>query len=104
MSSARPLEPRCLLLVLVHSKFGDLVGILVLAEVLVLVLVQSRQQSGDVADAFGHTLSEKQLGPDAQVLGVFEEMEADHGALPSSQLLLQDQHNCKDLAPVEVLA
>lgn len=58
--------------------------------VLVLVVVLGGgQQPGHVADAFGDTLPEKQLGAQPQVLGVLDEAEADHGALAGAQLILQ---------------
>lgn len=43
-----------------------------------------------MADAFGHALPKEQLGPQPKVLGVFDETEADHGALAGPQLLLQN--------------
>ena len=46
-------------------------------------------QVSDMADALGHALSEEQLGPQLQVLGVFDEPEAHHGLLPRPQLLLR---------------
>lgn len=58
--------------------------------VLVLVVVLGGgQQAGDVADAFGDALPEKQLGSQSQVLGVFDEAEANHGSLACTQLILQ---------------
>lgn len=47
-----------------------------------------RQEAGDVADALGHALPEEQLGAHAEVLGVFNEAEADHSPLSCAQLLL----------------
>ena len=64
----------------------------VLLVVLVLVVVLGRgQQAGDVADAFGDALPEEQLGAQAQVLGVFDEAETDHGALAGAQHVLRHQ-------------
>lgn len=57
--------------------------------VMVLVLRGRGQQTGDVANAFGHTLPEQQLGTESQVLGVLYEAETDHGMLAGAQVLLQ---------------
>lgn len=58
--------------------------------VLVLVVVLGRgQQACDVADALGDALSEEQLGTYSEVLGVFDEAEADDRPLTCSQLLLK---------------
>lgn len=43
-----------------------------------------------MADAFGHTLPKEQLGTQPQVLGVFDEAEADNGALTGPKLLLRN--------------
>lgn len=67
-----------------------LLQVLVLALVLVVVL-GGGQQAGDVADAFGDALPEEQLGAQSQVLGVFDEAEANHGALTGAQLILQQR-------------
>lgn len=67
-----------------------LLQVLVVVLVLVLVVVLGRrQQAGDVADAFGDALPEEQLGAEPQVLGVFDEVEANHGSLARTQLVLQ---------------
>lgn len=64
----------------------------VLVVVLILVVVLGwRQQAGDVADTFGDTLSEEQLGTQSQVLGVFDEAESNYGSLSGTQLVLQPQ-------------
>ena len=75
MTVQQPYSPRCLRLL----------------QVLVVVLVGRGcgQQPGYVADALGHALPEQQLGPKAQVLGVLDEAEANHGALAGAQLFLQ---------------
>lgn len=62
--------------------------------VLVLVLIVvlgGGQQAGDVANAFGDALPEEQLGAQSQVLGVFDEAEANHGALAGTQLVLRQR-------------
>lgn len=64
----------------------------VLLQVLVLVLVLvlgGGQQAGDVADALGDPLPEEQLGPQPQVLRVFDEAESNHRSLAGPQLVLQ---------------
>lgn len=62
----------------------------VLVMVLVLIVVLGGgQQAGYMADAFGDTLPEEQLGAQSQVLWVFDEAEADHGSLARTQLVLQ---------------
>lgn len=45
-------------------------------------------QLGDVADAFGHALSEEQLSSHLQVFWVLEELEHDNCFFPCPQLLL----------------
>ena len=47
---------------------------------------------GDMADAFGDTLPEQQLGAHLQVLWVFQEAETYHCLLPCPQLVLQQIH------------
>lgn len=42
-------------------------------------------------DAFGDALPEEQLGAQSQVLGVFDEAEANHGTLAGAQLVLQQR-------------
>lgn len=70
-----------------------LLQVLVVVLVLVLVVVLGGgQQAGDVADAFGDALPEEQLGAQPQVLGVFDEAEANHGSLACTQLVLRRQH------------
>lgn len=64
--------------------------VVVLALILVMVL-GGGQQAGDVADAFGDALPEEQLGAQSQVLGVFDEAEANHGSLACTQLVLQQR-------------
>lgn len=62
--------------------------------VLVLVVVlRGGQEPGDVADAFGDALSEKQLGAQPEVLWVFDEAEADDSPFARTQLLLQPDGN-----------
>ena len=60
----------------------------VLVHVLVVVL-EGRQQAGDVADAFSDALPEEQLGAQPQILRVFDEAESNHSSLASTQLVLQ---------------
>lgn len=73
-----------------HVEEASLMLLQVLLVVLVLVVVLGRgQQAGNVADAFGDALPEEQLGAQTQVLGVFDEAEADHGALAGAQLVLR---------------
>lgn len=60
-------------------------------QVLVVVLVVvlgSRQQACDMADALGDALPEEQLGSQAEVLRMLEKAEADHRLLARTQLLL----------------
>lgn len=47
------------------------------------------KEAGHVTNTLGHALPEEQLGTQPQVLGVFDEAEADHGALAGPELLLQ---------------
>lgn len=64
----------------------------VLVMILVLVMVLGGgQQAGDMADAFGDALPEEQLGTQSQILGVFDEAEANHGSLARTQLVLQQR-------------
>lgn len=64
----------------------------VLVVVLILVVVvRGGQQAGDVPDAFGDALPEEQLGAKSQVLRVFDEAEAHHGALAGAQLVLRQR-------------
>lgn len=53
-------------------------------------------QLGDVADTFGDALSEEHLSPDLQILWVLDELEENHGFLPSPQLLLQERRGNND--------
>lgn len=57
--------------------------------VVLVVVLGGGQEAVDVADAFGHPLSEEQLGTHTEVLRVLDEAEAHHSPFPCTQLLLQ---------------
>lgn len=61
-------------------------------DILILVLgwqvLDDGLQLGDMANTFGHTLSEKHLSTHLQVLWMLDELEKNHRFLPCPQLLL----------------
>lgn len=53
-----------------------------------LTVLGDGQQLGDVADTFGHALSEEHLSSHLQIFWVLDELEENHCFLPCPQLLL----------------